>query len=282
MITVNYCGHDSHHPLPCEIRQKNGYSDWLLLLVKTDAWFGTEKNRCVTRPGMAILFAPGMPVHYGRATKDYNDDWLHFSMPQPDWEALFPDEKRTALPLGLPLYPSDFSRLSACMFLLCREFRSPGVCSGQVLDCLTRALLLTLAEEIQKAGKPEQAIAYHSRLSRLRTRIYNDPAYPWRIETLAAGEGVSLSHFQHLYKQFFGCSCRRDIIRARLELAQMHLRQSDMTVHSIASLCGYENELHFMRQFKKWEGMTPSQYRESAQSSKKQRTSTSPSTQSTS
>lgn len=34
-----------------------------------------------------------------------------------------------------------------------------------------------------------------------------------------------------------------------------------MSIRSLADFCGYENELHFMRQFKKFVGMTPSQYR---------------------
>ena len=35
-----------------------------------------------------------------------------------------------------------------------------------------------------------------------------------------------------------------------------------MSISSLAAFCGYDNELHFMRQFKKGTGMTPSQYRE--------------------
>ena len=34
-----------------------------------------------------------------------------------------------------------------------------------------------------------------------------------------------------------------------------------MDIASVAALCGYENQLHFMRQFKKFTGLTPSQYR---------------------
>jgi len=34
-----------------------------------------------------------------------------------------------------------------------------------------------------------------------------------------------------------------------------------MSIRNLADFCGYENELHFMKQFKQYEGMTPSEYR---------------------
>lgn len=37
--------------------------------------------------------------------------------------------------------------------------------------------------------------------------------------------------------------------------------ESDSQVGEISNLCGYENEVHFMRQFKKLTTLTPSEYR---------------------
>lgn len=257
MLTVNFCGHDSHHTAPCNIEHKNGSPDWLLLLVKTEAWFMIDSVRTPVSPGMVILHKPGMPVHYGCDKPEYNDDWLHFSVY--DEESFFNDLQ---IPYGQPLYPTDFPQLSACQFLLCRTFRSSEKYKVQIADQLLRTLLMMLAQELQKAEQPNQSAPYYRQLSHLRTKIYNAPAYPWNMKTIAAEQNISLSHFQHLYKQYFGSSCLKDIIQARLELAQMYLRQSDMTVQHIASLCGYDNELHFMRQFKKKLGMTPTEFRE--------------------
>lgn len=261
MLTVSFCGHDSHHAAPCNIEHKNGSPDWLLLLVKSDAWFVVDSIQTAVLPGTAILYAPGMPVHYGRDQPGYSDDWLYFSAADADTDRFL---HSIDIPLGVPLYPEDFSRLSACMSLLCRSFRSPGDYRGEIMDQLLRVLLLTLSQETKKTARFEQTAPFYLSFSDLRARIYNDPAFPWDIGTLAAGQNISLSHFQHLYKQFFGISCRADIIFARIELAQMYLRQSDMSVHHIAPLCGYSNELHFMRQFREKTGRTPTEYRKEA------------------
>lgn len=257
MLTVNFCGHDSHHAAPCNIEHKNGSPDWLLLLVKTAAWFMIDSIYTPVSPGMVILHKPGMPIHYGCDKPGYNDDWLHFSVSDEDY---FFDSLH--IPYGKPLYPADFPQLSACQFLLCRTFRSSGEYKAQIADQLLRTLLMMLSQELQKADNQNQSAPYYMQLSHLRAKLYNAPAYPWDIKTIAAEQNISLSHFQHLYKQYFGTSCLNDIIQARLELAQMYLRQSDMTIQHIASLCGYESELHFMRQFKKRIGMTPTQFRE--------------------
>ena len=72
---------------------------------------------------------------------------------------------------------------------------------------------------------------------------------------------ISISHFQHLYKEFFDVSCQTDIINARIRLAEFYLSTTDLSVKEIADLCGYENELHFMRQFKKITKNTPTECR---------------------
>ena len=43
-----------------------------------------------------------------------------------------------------------------------------------------------------------------------------------------------------------------------------YLAGSDMSIRGLADFCGYESELHFMRQFKKFVGMTPTEYRRSS------------------
>ena len=106
------------------------------------------------------------------------------------------------------------------------------------------------------------AIPCNGILSQLRMSILNAPHKKWTVPDMAQTVHMSPSYFQHLYKQMFGISCMQDVIAARLKNAKFYLRTSDMSIQSLAEFCGYENELHFMRQFKKQEGMTPTQYRE--------------------
>ena len=87
-------------------------------------------------------------------------------------------------------------------------------------------------------------------------------------EELAERMHLSISHFQHLYREFFGTSCIRDVIDARIAYAQYYLTTTEMSIQALAVFCGYESELHFMRQFKKYTGLTPSGYREESRRQK--------------
>ncbi|MEI0735875.1 AraC family transcriptional regulator [Paenibacillus sp. JTLBN-2024] len=51
------------------------------------------------------------------------------------------------------------------------------------------------------------------------------------------------------------------MINGRLEHAKYLLDNSSLPIAAIAKMCGYENDTHFMRQFKKFVGETPSGYK---------------------
>ena len=61
--------------------------------------------------------------------------------------------------------------------------------------------------------------------------------------------------------------CIRDIgyreIRDALfaELAASHLRQSELSVEAIAALLGYHDSANFRRAFRRWYGLSPSEFR---------------------
>ena len=257
MLFANGCGHDSHHHRPCDIEHRAGVPDYLILLVKKKAWAVIDGRRRQIAPNALICFPPHTYIHYGCDEPGYNDDWIHF----------LPDEKEKGFPesLGLPFgqitYPCDFHRLSEYVRLLSDSYHSALTYREQIVDSFLHILLYSLKEELERDPAGSDARKYYQNFSALRTQIYNDPAASFQIPELADALCLSLSYFQHLYKQFFHCSCSQDIINARLLLARYYLTSSDMSIRNLADFCGYENELHFMRQFKKFVGMTPSQYR---------------------
>ena len=80
------------------------------------------------------------------------------------------------------------------------------------------------------------------------------------VADMARDVHLSESRFYTLYKQIFGISPKNDLIIARIERAKNLLEQNKYNNSEIAAMTGYTNEYHFIRQFKKIEGITPKEY----------------------
>lgn len=257
MIQITICGHNSHHPNPCNIEHPEGYFDYLLLFVKTKAWFVIDRKRIITQPNMVILFDKNTYIHYGCDTPDYNDDWIHFQMTKEDKELL----STLSIPLNQPLYQVDIHSLSHYAGLLTDLFHSQQLYKTETLDSFMHTILYQLSSEINKPKDENYNNKYFSAFTKLRASLYNNPDKDWSAAYTCNKLDLSISYFQHLYKQFFGQSFQQDIIHARMEHAKFYLKSSTMSIRDLSEFCGYHNELHFMRQFKKTEGMTPSEFR---------------------
>lgn len=262
MICITSCGHDSHHRRPCDIEHKNGLPDYLLLIVKTPAWFFIRGQRVFTESNMVILFDRHTYIHYGCPRPDYNDDWIHFNIDDTADASWF---FSLDIPLNQPLYPPDTQRLSQFVQIMSKEFHFSASHSPQVLHSLMYALLHVLAEDLVRADQLAFQNKHYTAFLNLRTAIYNNPSAPQSVDAMARSLNLSVSYFQHLYRSFFAVSPQMDVIRARLDLAEFYLIHSNMSIHALSSFCGYCSEVHFMRQFKKFEGITPSEYRKKHQ-----------------
>ena len=85
---------------------------------------------------------------------------------------------------------------------------------------------------------------------------------PLRVSALAALANLSQAHFSVLFKQQTGCSPRDYLHLLRIHGACQLLRGSTLNVKEIAARLGYQDQFHFSRQFKAFQGLSPTEYRE--------------------
>jgi AraC-like DNA-binding protein len=90
---------------------------------------------------------------------------------------------------------------------------------------------------------------------------------PMRVGALAALANLSPAHFTVLFKEQTGCSPRDYLHLLRIHRACQLLRSSTLSVKEIATRLGYQDQFHFSRQFKAFQGVSPSEYREGSSSS---------------
>ncbi len=85
------------------------------------------------------------------------------------------------------------------------------------------------------------------------------------LATLADVAGLSPAYLSTLFKQNTGMNLSDHINRVRIDHAKEKLIENDtLTIHEVASCCGFYSDATFARVFKKLEGITPGEYRKTA------------------
>lgn len=84
------------------------------------------------------------------------------------------------------------------------------------------------------------------------------------LEHLCHWFGYSKTRLNQLFRAYTGMSVYHYLTELRLKKACMNLCNSSQSVYSIALECGFSNQNFFSRQFKKYMGCTPVDYRKKA------------------
>jgi transcriptional regulator GlxA family with amidase domain len=80
-------------------------------------------------------------------------------------------------------------------------------------------------------------------------------------EVLARGAGLSVSHFNRLFREWSGFTPMEYQRRQRMARARALLGDARLTIKEIAAQCGFDDPYHFSRVFRQLDGLSPSQYR---------------------
>ncbi|QHI70643.1 helix-turn-helix domain-containing protein [Tichowtungia aerotolerans] len=81
------------------------------------------------------------------------------------------------------------------------------------------------------------------------------------LEMLAVEVGLSTFRISHLVKEQTGKTVLQHVHQLRVQEAQRLLEQSNMSCTDIAYESGFGDQSYFIKQFRKWMGITPSRYR---------------------
>lgn len=242
-----------------QVRRQVDKGRYILILTKSRSRFEFDGMSVVLPAGTAVLYGEGYLRCYAGDGEPFVCDWVDFDC-ENDREFLDSLELR----LNRPIYFSDAEFISGLIRNITAEFYSINSRRVKMLENLMKTLLMKLSEPgLSRDNVQMSAEPHYSALIDLRGKIYRNPQMKWNVDSMAADVNMSRSYFQHLYSEVFGVSCMADVISGKIEKAKEILSETSCTVSQVASMCGYDNDEHFMRQFKKIVGMTPTKYRQS-------------------
>lgn len=102
----------------------------------------------------------------------------------------------------------------------------------------------------------------NDRLAALWTEVAADLAADWTLASLARRVHVSPEHLRRLCLRELGRSPMQHLTALRIQRAQTLLEKTTDKLEAIAPEVGYDSALVFSRAFKRWVGLSPSEYRQ--------------------
>lgn len=95
----------------------------------------------------------------------------------------------------------------------------------------------------------------------VRVRILAKLPKPLSVTELAAEHGMTRSHFSHWFRNRTGLTPARFVMEVRIQEASRLLLQTAAPLKQVAAACGFANENHFCRVFRRFQHLSPGSYR---------------------
>ncbi|MFD0961739.1 response regulator transcription factor [Paenibacillus chungangensis] len=132
-------------------------------------------------------------------------------------------------------------------------------CSDDMIDYLVKHTLNYFSDELSS----RIAHVSHNRIKEMLRYIHNHFNQEISIQSLSERFYLSPTYLSQLFKKEVGENFVEYLSRLRIQYACKLLRETDMTISQIGEKCGFNDYFYFTRIFKRLNGMTPTQYRES-------------------
>ena len=248
----------------------------LILGRKGNVLIEEENNTLEIRPNRLTLLIANR-LHQGKckieSTASYY--WLHFIHPNKP-EILM--DKDVSLIFNNPLVikqrlakaaliPQEFDfeqsdHISSLFHELLNEQENPSQIFWK-FQMLFQNLMITITEYVIQTYKPSPTSSLHSSLvSSMLSYILAELTNPdLSVKSIAYQFHYNPDYIGRQFKNAMGVGIGKYILQQRIGVAVKYLHETYDSVNSIAQKSGFISLRHFLRQFKKEKGMTPSELR---------------------
>ena len=122
-----------------------------------------------------------------------------------------------------------------------------------------------LQVEVARGGAPDPAVRSGGlppwKMRRLKDHVEENLSQPIRVADLSDVVGLSATHFSRAFRKSFGEAPHVSLPRRRLDRARHLMLTSDMALSELAVACGFSDQAHFCKLFRRYVGKTPGAWR---------------------
>ena len=258
--------------------------DFQLLYVVTGSFlisYQDSGSSCTVTPGKLLVIRPGPRFAMTITDPDTvllgaHFDFFHELTVQKESDMVLNTDEKLAetvfccepvLPDGYPLLPNrslltPSQEVIACLNAAIQEFNQDHPCRPLACQSIMLYLLTVLARDSELSRRHDTRYGEH--IKDLMRQIRDNCAADWSNDNLGAKLNISKEYLNKLFGEIAGSSPHRFVQQTRHAQAKHLIRETDWKLETVARAVGYEDLHYFSRQFKRLEGIAPSEYRKLA------------------
>ncbi len=254
MISITKLRHSYPENAGMCIDRKNGYPQYTFLHFFKSVELLVDGKIIETEPNAIIIYDIDSPQYFYSKIPLVHD-WMHFTG---NIEGIL---DKTGLQLDKLYYPSQSEFITAIIKEMETEFYSNLQNRNDLIMHKFSELFIKLGRAVSGEMSPYFDRQTRTKFRNLRGEVFSDLGKKWTVSQMAQTVGFSQSRFFSIYKSIYGISPTADLIGARIDSAKNMLTFSNLKIEEIAYSLGYDNITHFIRQFKKETGVSPTTFR---------------------
>ena len=254
MINITSVRHNWPNPPGFCLNRPNGHKDYTFVHFTKSVDLRLNGITVTVPEHACIIYCPSTPQHFS-CPRGMIHDWFHFIGVS---KALFDGLN---IPTDILIFPKQWSFITETVEEIENEFYAKRDYGGRLIDLKVNELFIRLSRSLEGTYSEITDKKFTSELRKLRTEIAQNLSHAWTVAEMANKLMLSQSRFSHLYHSFYGTTPVDDLIRMRIGAAQTALAFTTSSIAEIAYSLGYRNTTHFCRQFHKFTGISPSEYR---------------------
>ena len=235
-----------------------GRLDYQLLYVasgKTHFFFNGREE--IVPAGYMVLYQPRQEQHYEYYGEEQPEVyWVHFT--GRDVKSIL---KHFDIPIDKNVFfsgvPSAYQHLFKEMI---RELQTCRTGYQELLEMYLRQIFL-LVQRTRQENNPTISTYLQKEMEYAQQYFQEHYNEDIQIKDYAKSRSMSVSWFLRNFKEFVGMPPAQYLMTLRMNNAVSLLETTDYNVTEISAIIGYDNALYFSRIFKKYKGVSPSEYR---------------------
>ncbi|MDQ6479173.1 AraC family transcriptional regulator [Dyadobacter sp. LHD-138] len=162
--------------------------------------------------------------------------------------------------------PGDKALVKPMVDSILREYVNRDLYNKELIEQLVNTLIIVVARNIAKILPEHVSEGTEQRAVNILQYIHQHIFEPEKIRTdlISRHFGVSENYLGKYFKKQTGETLQQYVINYKLRMVENRLLHSEMRIGEIAAEMSFTDESHMNKLFKKYKGLTPSDFRKSA------------------